>query len=211
MADGCLICGGTGTDAFFKPCPICSKDTVKMLPRIATVPIQYQGVSFDKSFLPQNMQGNYGTFMEELLMEISTNPGVFQKNMMICARPNCGKTIWAYTLLSVLGSKGIQAPRLMDITEARNIMNSYSKDVLEEATLLSKARCAIIKFPRDIQAWMFDTLSYIVERRVRSNGFTIFLYSGSEEDLKNQDKFDKMKYIKGSGAYNTVFIRTFFS
>lgn len=211
MADGCLICGGTGQDSFFKPCPNCSKDIIKMLPRVASVPVQYQGVRFDKSFLPQNMQGNYGTFMEELLMEITTNIGVFQKNIMICARPNCGKTIWAYTLYSILSSKGVQIPKLLDIIEVRNLLNSYSKEHIEEATLLSNARCAIIKFPRDIQANMFDTLSTIVERRVRSNGFTIFLYSGDMDDLKAQDRFEKLRYIKGSGAYNSVLIKTFFN
>ena len=115
--------------------------------------------------------------------------------MLICSRPNSGKTVWAYNLYSILSSKGYEIPTLRDIVEVRDILNSYSNK--EEVNLISTARCAVIKIPRDLQPWMFDTISYLIERRVRNDGFTIFLFGGTEEDLK---------YI---GAYNTIKIESF--
>lgn len=206
----CLICGGTFKDIFGKPCPNC-KQPVKMIPRSADVPVQYQGVQFDSSFIPINMQKVYGPYMDNLLHEIITNIGIFQKNILICSRPNSGKTVWAYSLYATLIEKGIPMPKICDLIEARNLLNTYDKSLIESANLLSTARCAVVKIPRDLQAWMFDTILYIVERRVQYNGFTIFLYGGTEYDMKNQDKFDKLKYMRGDGAYHTIEIKSFIS
>lgn len=203
------MCGGTGKilpDG--KPCPICSKEKLDNPPVVFGVPAQYQGIKFDKSFLPEKMQKYYGQYMEDLMEEIVTNISTFQKNILICSRPNSGKTVWSYNLYSQLTGMGINMPLLRDLAEVRNILNAYDADV-QEAQLFSTARCAIVRVPRDIQAWMFDCMSFIVERRVRSSGFTIFLYGGEESDLKNQDRFGKLKYLKGSGAYNTIQIKSF--
>ena len=178
MSQSCLMCGGTGKilpDG--KPCPICSKEKLDNPPVVFGVPAQYQGIKFDKSFLPEKMQKYYGQYMEDLMD-------------------------------SQLTGMGINMPLLRDLAEVRNILNAYDADV-QEAQLFSTARCAIVRVPRDIQAWMFDCMSFIVERRVRSSGFTIFLYGGEESDLKNQDRFGKLKYLKGSGAYNTIQIKSF--
>lgn len=203
----CLLCGGTGSLVNGEPCPECSEKLDSLVPIAHGVPVQYQGVKFDKSFLPENEQKTYGVFMEELLETIIHDYAYYQKNLLICSRPNSGKTVWAYNLYSILSSKGYEIPPLRDITEIRNILNSYSDK--DEARLLSEARCAIVKIPRDIQPWMFDTMSYLVERRVRSNGFTIFLFGGSIEDLKLLDRFDKLRYLRGTGAYNTIKVESF--
>lgn len=207
MPTTCLLCGGDGITATGEPCPNCSSEALKKVPVFFHVPVQYQGVRFDKSFLPDKEQSKYGTFMEELLVTIVNDFAFYQKNMIICSRPNSGKTVWSYNLYSVLMDKGYSVPSLKDVVEVRNILNSW--DNKEEADLFSNARCAIIKIPRDAQPWVFDTISYIVERRVRSNGFTIFLFGGSYDDLKLIDRYGKLKYLEGTGAYNTVKIESF--
>lgn len=207
MADGCLICGGTLTDTFGKPCPVCTEASKRLTPIVAGIPAQYQGVTFDKSFLPSDLQNKYGQFMEELLITIINDIAFYQKNLIICSRPNSGKTIWTYNLYSELTAKGHHMPTLRDITEVRNILNSF--DNKEESALFSKARCAVIKLPKDMQPWMFDTMSYIIERRVRNNGFTIFLFGGTLEELKQIDKYNRLGYLRGTGAYNTVQIESF--
>lgn len=208
MSDAtCLICGGTGITADGKPCPNCSSVEAKTAPIVAGIPAQYQGVGFDKSFLPTNMQGEYGEFMEDLANSIINDLPFYQKNMIICSRPNSGKTIWAYSLYAKMIAKGYPTPPLMDIVEARNAMNSY--DDKDLSRLLSTSRCAIIKIPRDMQFWMFDSMSYIIERRVRSNGFTIFLFGGTVEDLNMLDKNKVLSYLRGSGSYNTVKVESF--
>jgi hypothetical protein len=183
------------------------KEQTSMVPIVYGVPAQYQGLKFDKSFLPDKEQKDYGTFMEELMTTIVNDIAFYQKNMIICSRPNSGKTVWAYNLYSLITSKGFDMPPLKDVTEVRNILNSYTDK--EMTQLYSDARCAVIRIPRDVQFWMFDTIGYIIERRVRSNGFTIFMFGGSEQDLKVVDKFDKLKYLRGTGAYNTVCIKSF--
>lgn len=207
MNINCIKCAGTGKMLNGEPCPDCSKDNEVLVPIVHGVPTQYQGIKFDKSFLPEKVQKTYGTFMEELLVTILHDYAFYQKNMLICSRPNSGKTVWAYNLYSELVSKGYNIPPLRDITEVRDILNSYSDK--NEANLLSTARCAIVKIPRDIQPWMFDTMSYLVERRVRSNGFTIFLFGGTLEDLNMLDRFDKLRYLRGTGAYNTIKVESF--
>ena len=207
MNSGCLKCGGSGFLAGNKiPCPVCSKER-EVVPIVYGIPAQYQGVHFDKSFLPEKEQKEYGTFMEELLNTIVSDYAFYQKNMIICNRPNSGKTVWAYNLYSMLSSKGYEIPQLRDIAEVREIMTSFTDK--EAANLYNTARCAIIKIPRDIQPWLFDSISMIIERRVRNNGFTIFLYGGTEEDLKYCDKYGRLKDIKGTGAYNTVKVCSF--
>lgn len=205
---GCARCGGTG-QLFGNqgPCPDCAGEELREVPIVYGIPAQYQGVKFDRSFLPEKEQAVYGVFMEDLLHNIINNYGIYQKNMIICSRPNSGKTVWAYTIISTLMSKGYDIPTLRDIVEVRDIMNSYDDRKL--AVQYSTARCAIIKLPRDLQPWMFDTISSIIERRVRSNGFTIFLFGGTLEDLKFIDRYDKLRYIRGNGSYNTVQIESF--
>lgn len=210
MDSGCLICGGTFTIEGGLPCPNC-KRTVKMIPKFAAIPVQYQGVKFDSSFIPANMQKVFGPYMDKLMQEITVNIGIFQKNILICSRPNCGKTVWAYSLYATLNGNGTTTPPVMDIVEARNLLNSYDRNLAEDAKLLSTARCALIKLPKDMQFWMFDAMLYIMERRVMHNGFTIFLYSGTEHDIKSQDKFDKLRDMRGSGAFHTVEVKSFIS
>lgn len=203
----CLRCDGTGILANGEPCPDCAKTILRMAPISYSVPAQYQGIMFDKSFLPEKEQKVYGTFMEELMSTIVSDYAFYQKNLLICNRPNSGKTVWAYNLYAILSDKGYEIPPLKDVTEVRSIITSFADREL--ANLYSTARCAIIKVPRDLQPWMFDSLSMIVERRVRNDGFTIFLYGGTEEDLKFADKYGKLRDIRGTGAYNTIEIKSF--
>jgi hypothetical protein len=202
-----MKCGGTGRLVSGEPCPDCASEQIKTVPIVQGVPAQYQGVSFDKSFLPEKEQKEYGTFMEELLQTIINDLAFYQKNMIICSRPNSGKTVWAYNLYSLITSKGYEMPPLKDVAEVRTILYSY--DDKELAQLYSTARCVVIKIPRDIQPWMFDSIAAIVERRVRSDGFTIFLFGGNEMDLKAADKYGKLGDLRGTGAYNTLQIKSF--
>lgn len=203
--NGCLKCGGTLKMANGKPCPDCASE-IKVAPIVQGIPMQYQGTQFDRKFLPEKEQGKYGTFMEELLTTIVNDIAFYQKNMLICSRPNSGKTLWAFNIITVLNSKGFNIPVLKDIAEVRGILNSYN---IDEVNTWSTARVVFVKLPRDMAPWMFDTISYLVERRVRSDGFTVFLYSGKYEELKQCDKYDRLKDIIGNGAYNTIKVESF--
>lgn len=210
MNNGCLKCSGTGFLAGGTiPCPVCNSRHDEVLPTYEDVPIQYQGLVFDKDLLPHGMQDFYGKFMEELKQEILNNVSVFQRNTLICCRPNCGKSVWAYNIYSHLKSRGVTIPPIKDILEVRDIFNLVQNDT----TLLkeySNSRLAIIKLPRHVTADMFDLMFTIIERRVRNNGCTIFLYGGTKDDLKKQDYFGKLKYLTGNGSFNSIKIESFY-
>lgn len=207
MSISCIRCGGTGKMINGQPCPECSKELNKEVPMAFGVPLQYQGVKFNKTFLPEKLQKPYGEFMENLMEEIIMNMNIYQKNILICSKPNSGKTIWAYNIYAHAISKGVNIAPIRDILEVRNILTSYNSS---EADLFSNARCAIIKIPRDIQPWIFDTITTIIERRVRNNGFTIFLYGGKEDDLRLNDKYGRLSDMRGTGSFNSLKIHSFY-
>lgn len=204
----CLRCGGDGWLPSGEPCPECSKKLMKTIEYTQDIPQQYQGVVFDKAFLPLRMQGDYGSFLENTLHQIVANTEAFTRNLLICSKPNSGKTIWAYNVIAKLSEAGYRVPPIRDITEIRNILNGFDQDEYE---LYSNSKCAIIRIPADVQPWMFDTILYILERRVNHNGFTIFIYNGDIKELRSKDRYGKLRAIEGDGAFLSLLTKSFLS
>lgn len=207
MSIHCLKCGGSGILINGERCPDCSKE-VQVTSYVPNIPIQYQGKTYDKSFLPEYEQDGFGTYMENLLKEIDSNLSFYQKNHIICSRVNTGKTVWSYDLLSRCISRGYDCPRIYDVLEVRDILSSYTDK--STADVITSARCVIMKIPRDAQPWVFDSVASIVDRRVRSNGFTIFLFDGSKYDLFKLDKYGRLHEIEGNGSYNSIKITDYY-
>lgn len=207
----CLDCGGTGILISGEPCPKCAKMLQSKAVRSfqgATVPMQYQGVEFDKSFLPMNMQKGYGDYMEDLLATISNDYQMYQKNLLICSRPNSGKTVWAYNLIMILSDKGFEIPTLLDLMSVREHLNYRSTDTeLQKQVVYSRG--LIIRIPADIQFWMFGIMQSIVERRVAHNGFTVFIYSGNYSNLKEADKNHVLDSLIGTGSFHSIRLEDF--
>ena len=116
MGEECLLCGGTGLMLDGTPCE-CGCKSEMQLPVGLEVPVQYQNVRFDKSFLRPELQNGYGTFMENLLLDCTDRISSFNQNILICAPPNSGKTVWAYTLYGMLYAKGREISKLMDLIQ----------------------------------------------------------------------------------------------
>ena len=211
MNTGCLECGGTGILLDGKPCPICGKERALKIATSsyhATVPMQYQGVMFNKSFLPSKMQNTYGAYMEDLLNTIMGDYGMYQKNLLICSRPNSGKTVWAYSLITLLSDKGYDIPTVQNLMTMRELLNYRTGDSdLQER--VQSSRGLIVTIPADIQFWMFDIIQTIVERRVARNGFTIFLFSGSSSKLREADRDKKLNFLLGTGSFHTIKMEDF--
>lgn len=199
----CLKCGGTGIRPDFTRCD-CTAGKVIELPYYQNIPMQYQGVKFDRSFLPSKLHGSYGHFMEQLLKDCTDGIGTFYSNILICSPPNSGKTILAYNVYSILRSKGITIPIPMDLLEIHVEMTKYYNSNIEFLDTLSKSRLAFIKIPLDLPNKFPEIMHTIIERRVRYNGATIFLYGGSKYDLLNQDTFGKLDAIIGDGSFNSI-------
>lgn len=212
MASECLLCGGTGITYDGDPCPNCSGELLKKAMRTShrgiLIPMQYQGVEFDKSLLPEAMQSGYGSFMEDLLRNIYTDYSLYQKNILICSRPNSGKTIWSYSLINILYDKGFSMPDIQDLLTVREILNYKTGDAQMYDEIVN-SRGLIVRLPSDMQFWMFDVIQTIIERRVSKNGFTIFLYNAGLERLKQADKNNTLANIVGTGSFHTIKVEDF--
>lgn len=203
---GCIQCGGTG---YLLNGDICDCTTVNAInfPVLSKVPIQYQGTQFDKSFLSQKLDVNYGIYLEDLLKQVATGKPL-RKNFLICSPPNTGKTVFAYTLIGMMYSKGVVLPELMDLIEVRDIMLAQYKQDYDKLLLINTAPIMLIKLPSDLPSKFGETISLIIERRVRNNGSTIFLFGGNKQDLLNQDRFGKLSAILGDGNYNSLLLKS---
>ena len=211
MNSNCLKCGGTGKLVDGKPCPDCSDELRKESQQKfiqSSVPSQYQDKTFDVAFVPMSEREGYGKFMDGLLTDIYKDPGAYQKNMLICSRPNSGKTIWAYTLVKILADKGYVVPPVLDLIQVRDALNYSTRDT-ELSESISKSRCLIVKIPADVTFWMIDIIMYILERRVPNNGFTIFLFNGNYEQLKQADKNKRLSHLRGDGGWHTIKVEDF--
>lgn len=201
----CLRCGGTGITALGEKCD-CGALTTVQIQVCLNIPVQYQGVRFSASLVPEWMPKNYGLFLEGLLDEYVRNT-MLQRNYIICSPPNSGKTVWAYSLYTQLYSLGVVIPDIMDLMQARDVLlNLYyeDKNTLEK---LSSSPVAVIKLPWDLPNKFPETISSIVERRVMSGCSTIFLFNGTKGDLIARDGFGKLSRLLGDGSYNSVCLK----
>lgn len=211
MADKhCIHCGGTGFLVNGQPCTYCSSSGGYDLAEanILDIPVQYQNYTFNQAELPSDLQNVYGPWMTNKLEQILSNPAQFQENFIIASRANSGKTIWAYTLLRGLAKKGFFCPTLIDIIDVRDF---YRARYAEDESKWFDSRCLIVKLPRLLEPWSYDMIEMLIEKRVRKNGFTIFLFPGSSADIEMQDKFKHFIPLIGDGTFNSIHVYSFYS
>ena len=203
----CLKCGGSGFMCGNIPCD-CGAKSPLIVPENLHVPSTYQSIRFNKELLPYGMHISYGAYMESLIKTCTSNIATFRQNILICSPPNSGKTVFAYTVIGMLFAKGVTMPELMDIMEVRNLLMSIYNVDQEKVKLLSTAPLAIIKLPMDLPPKFAETMSTIIERRVRHNGSTIFLYGGTKDDLLAQDTFGRLRSLLNDGSYNSIAVKS---
>ena len=203
----CLKCGGTGVDVDGNRCD-CKSGVKLVFPALSQIPVQYQEIEFDKMFLNSKLPAKYGDDMERLYKLILNESGCINKNIVICAPPNSGKTVFAYSVYGYLYGRGARVPEVKDLIEVRRIILGKTGDA-EAELLWSSAPIAFIKIPMDVPARFGETISTIVDRRVRYNGATIFLFNGSIRDLEALDTFGKFKALEGNGTFMSVEIKNY--
>lgn len=205
----CLKCGGTGITVDGTPCDCRTAGKVE-LPIVLEVPSIYQNIEFSASLVPMNMSKQYGIDLESIV-DVVKSRGSYPSNLLICSPPNTGKTVFAYTIYKYQYVKGLPMPELIDLIEARDLLysNSYDDNITAMKSKLISSPIAIIKIPRDLPNKFADTMSSIIERRVRKNGNTIFLFGGSINDLYNQDRFNVLKSIIRDGSYNSLKVMSY--
>lgn len=204
----CLKCGGTGWLVNGDRCDCGIQDAI-ILPTSLRIPSQYQDIRFNRMNLRPALQSEYGSYIESLINEISAKAGRIDRNILICAQPNSGKTVLAYTVIGSLFAKGVKVPEVMDLMQIREIlMARYNTDV-EKIADINSAPIMFVKIPMDVPARFAETMSMLIERRVRFDGSTIFLFSGSAYDLEALDTFGKYQRLLGDGSFNSIQLKNF--
>lgn len=200
----CLKCGGTGIDVLGNICD-CTKEKEISIPYVANIPAVYQSCEFSQQLVPMRLNRKYGIELEDIINFISKK-GRYNSNLLICSPPNTGKTIFAYSILRHLYLKGVQVPDLLDLIEVKELImsTSYDEDVINKKNKIITSPILIVKIPLDIPIKFAETMSTILERRVRKNGNTIFLYGNTVQNLKNQDKYGVLNNIIKDGSYNSI-------
>lgn len=204
----CLKCGDTGFDSDGNPCDKCNSGSATSLPVIFEIPEQYQSSMFDKSFLPNWLLPAYGIALQEIVDTVKRTYE-YKRNVLVCAPPNSGKTVFAYTIERIMLSANLAMPPIYDMNEVRKIMGDiYNKG--ESYNLFVKSQLAIVKIPMDVPTKFVEIMNTIMDLRLRNSGATIFLYDGTKEDLENIDRYDKFEYLVGDGSYHTVKVHSYF-
>lgn len=197
----CIKCGDTGIMANGQPCN-CQAGNEVELPIVLDIPDQYQACYFDASFLPKRLHASYGSVLQGIISEIKVNMS-YSKNVLICAPPNSGKSVFAYTIYRIFAQNNLPFPDIYDLNEVRKLMaDIYAKD--DRYNLLCLAKLAIIKLPLDLPVKFAETVCTVLDLRLRKGGKTIFLYDGSKEDLLSQDKYERLDDILGDGSYHSI-------
>lgn len=200
----CLLCADTGIQVDGSVCSCGIHSKVEM-PLILEIPAIYQTAEFSASLVPIKMSRSYGTDLEDII-DVIKSKGKYNHNILICSPPNTGKTVFSYTIYKHQYTKGIQMSELIDLIEAKELFNtnSYDESIQIAKNILVNCPIAIIKIPLDLPNKFAETMSTILERRVRKGGTTIFLYGGSLFDLQNQDRFGVLKNLIRDGSYNSI-------
>lgn len=211
----CTKCMNTGVDIDGNPCD-CRFNTKSFYETVSCldIPEQYRGILFSKFLVPKDIHESYGAYLESLADSIVSNK-LKHKNICICSPVGHSKSIFAYSTIEQLFRYGIPTFPVFDVLEIKRILldtdlcrkQLYDVDSPE---LLVQAPYVFIKIPR-VPTWeVYDTISVILDRRVRRGNSTIFLYGGTWEQLIRGDKQEVLVNLVGDGNFNTLEVKTWF-
>lgn len=217
MSDSyCPVCGNTGIDPTTGQVCNCkwNSDTFFSTVSCLSIPVQYQGLVFNKILTPNDLGEEYRDYLENLYGDI-TMLRMQYHNILLCSPHQHSKTILAYSCIERLFRESLPVFPVCDIMELRNIINaidlgkkpaySYAEDpenIIEASYLFAK----IPLWP----TWeCFDTINTLIGRRIRRGHSTIFLYSGTWSQLSYADKYEAITSLRGNGSYSTLEIKSF--
>jgi len=209
----CTKCGNTGIDINGDVCTCKFNaqsfyDTVSCL----DIPEQYRGISFNKNLVPKDLHESYASYLESLHNSIITGKWL-QHNVVVASPIGHSKTILAYSCLEVLFRNGIPTFPVYDVLELKRIlldMDLCRKQIYEvdNPEDIVKVPILFVKIPRLPNWEIYDTISMILDRRVRRSNSTIFLYDGTWSQLIHNDKNNILTGIVGDGNYSTIEVKS---
>lgn len=196
----CVKCGGTGRLLNGNPCE-CSMTVPDFYSDSACfeIPEQYRDVVFTEELVPDTWGGSYRKFLSKLHTDISTM-AVMSRNWLICSPPKHAKTIFAFASMRRLFRNNIGVHPLNDILELKSKILEY--DVSKDEPLF-RVPYLFVRIPAVLNNEVFELCTTLLDRRVRQNLSTVFLFNGSWERICACDKFGVFTPYKGDGSYCT--------
>lgn len=211
----CPICGNSGINPKTKSICNCrwDSDTFFSTASCLSIPVQYQGLMFNKALVPADTGEKYSNYLNELYGDITTLRLQYH-NILLCSPHQHSKTIMAYSCIERLFRASLPVFPVHDIMELRNIMSAV--DMGKEPTYkvddpenIVEAKYLFVKLPMYPTWECFDTINTLLSRRVRRGNNTIFLYSGTWGQLIYGDKTGLLQQLRGDGSYSTLEIKNF--
>lgn len=198
-----MKCASSGITVDGSRCD-CTSLSSADIPIVLDIPKIYQTVEFSKELLPIKMDSSYGFELQRIIEEVKAN-GSYHCNTLICSPPNTGKTILAYTIFRHMFLKGLKIPPLMDLSEVKSLLSyTYSQEDNIKREIFLNSTLAVIKIPSDVPNKFAEIMHTIIEKRVRRNGTTIFLFGGPLRMLKSRDPYKFLNNIIRDGSYNSL-------
>lgn len=205
----CTECGNKGIDFDGNPCSCKFRaetfyDSVSCL----DIPEQYRGIIFTRALVPKDIHDGYGIALEKIYNDVVR--GLFSKtNYLICSPINHSKSILAYSCIEQLFRSGVDIFPLYDVLELKRILLDLDlgrKQTYPEDNPQDMLTCPLLfaKIPRVVTWEVYDIIAMLLDRRVRRNVDTIFLYDGTWQNLTYADRNNILTGLKGDGTFNTL-------
>lgn len=205
----CVKCGNTGIDIDGNVCS-CRFNAKSFFDTISCldIPEQYRGIQFSKILVPKDLPEAYADYLQSIYDTVIAGKWN-QHNVMLCSPIGHSKTILAYSCIEVLFRNGIPTFPVFDILEIKRIlldMDLCRKPTyeVEHPDYILTVPLLFVKIPRVSNWEVFDTISLVLDRRVRRGNSTIFLFDGSWSQLVYNDRNNILTGLLGDGSYNTV-------
>lgn len=209
----CVKCGNSGKDLDGNICE-CQFNKEEFIREVTCldVPENYRGIIFNTFLVPKDIDESYGRYLDKLHNDI-TSLTMRSKNVCICAPVKHGKSIFAYSVIERLFRRGIPVFPIFDVLEIKRMFLDidlcrkpyYETDNPE---FLLDSPYLFVKIPRLPAIEVYDTISVIVDRRVRRGNSTIFLYDGTWKQLLYGDKFRILESLEGDGNYKSIEVKS---
>ena len=201
----CAKCGGIGILPNGKQCE-CAKQIKDVYTEVfcLEIPEQYRELIFDKSLVTPIKGDSYAKELESIHNDIA-ELNWHTKNYVLCSPPRHSKTIMAYSCIRRLFRSGIMVSPIYDLIEVKSYLMKPITGNAEAETMLN-APYLFVKIPTLLSQDILQAGITLLDRRVRHNHSTIFLYNGSWKQLYFLDKYKDFTPYQGDGSYSSFYV-----
>lgn len=208
----CTLCGNTGIDIDGNVCK-CKALTETFYDSVSCleIPDQYRGVMFNQLLVPKDLHKSYASYLQTLHDGITSM--TWEKSVLLVSPIKHSKSVMAYSCLEHMFRMGVDVVPIFDLLEIKRILTDVDmcrKPIyeLDEPERLVTNKYLFAKVPRVTPTEVFDVLTLLLDRRVRRNNCTVFMYDGTWSNLERSDKHGILTGLLGDGTYGTLALKS---